>query len=195
MSSTDTSEQLRLESIEAWIQWLKEHHHKRKIAWLVFKKKGKGPVPFDYHMALDAALCYGQVDSLVKSIDDQEYKRKFTPRKASSTWSETNKQKVEVLIREGRMQDPGMECIRAAKQNGIWDKGVKISELDEFLPGALLHAFQSNPKARDHYFKMKERSRRRFNIWINTAKRPGTVQKRVDESLGLLEQEIEMGLK
>ncbi len=86
MSSTDTSEQLRLESIKAWIQWLKEHHHKRKIVWLVFKKKGKAPVPFDYHMALDAALCYGWVDSLVKSIDDQGYMRKFTPRKASITW-------------------------------------------------------------------------------------------------------------
>ena len=86
MSSTDTSEQLRLESIETWIQWLKEHHHKRKIAWLVFKKKGKGSAPFDYYMALDAALCYGWVDSLVKSIDDQEYMRKFTPRKASITW-------------------------------------------------------------------------------------------------------------
>ena len=72
-------------------------------------------------------------------------------------------QKVEVLIREGHMQDPGMEYLRVAKQNGMWDNGVKIPEV-ESLPGALLHAFQSNPKARDHYFKMKERSRRQFNI-------------------------------
>lgn len=195
MSSKETSQQLRLDHIDDWIHWLKVHHQDRKIAWLVFKKKGKGPVPFDYQMALDAALCYGWVDSLLKSIDDLEYMRKFTPRKPSSTWSEINKLKVEALIREGRMQEAGMKCIRVAKQNGMWNRGVRVPETDDSLPGALLHAFQSNPKARDYYFQMKESSRRPFNIWINMAKRPGTIQKRVDESISLLEQGKELGLK
>ncbi len=195
MNNTDRSQELRLDRIEAWIDWLREHHQDQKLVWLVFKKKGKGPVPFDYHMALDVALCYGWVDSLLKSIDDQEYMRKFTPRKPTSTWSETNKRKVEVLIREGRMQEPGMECIRVAKKNGMWDKGIKSPEVDETLPGALLHALQSNPLARDYYFGMKEASRRQFNIWINMAKRPETIQKRVDESISLLEQGKELGLK
>lgn len=195
MSSKETSGQLRFDRIEAWADWLRVHHQDRHIAWLVFKKKSKGPVPFDYHMALDVALSYGWVDSLLKSIDDGEYMRKFTPRKASSTWSETNKRKVETLIREGRMQEAGMKCIRVAKENGMWDRGVKIPEVDDSLPGALLHAFQSNSVARDHYFALKESSRRQFNIWINMAKRPDTIQKRVDESLSLLEQGKELGLK
>lgn len=195
MSSKETSQQLRLDSIEAWADWLSEHHQDRQIAWLVFKKKSRGPVPFDYHMALDVALCYGWIDSLLKTIDDEVYMRKFTPRKASSTWSETNKLKVEALIREGRMQEAGMKCIRVAKQNGMWDRGGRAPVPDDSLPGALLHALQSNPKARDHYFQMKESSRRPFNIWINMAKRPGTIQKRVDESISLLEQGKELGLK
>ena len=146
-------------------------------------------------MALDVALCYGWIDSLLKAIDDEVYMRKFTPRKASSTWSETNKRKVETLIREGRMKEAGMKCIRVAKENGMWDRGVKIPEVDDSLPGALLHAFQSNHLARDHYFALKESSRRQFNIWINMAKRPETIHKRVDESLSLLEQGKELGLK
>lgn len=195
MSNKDTAEQLRLDSIGAWTNWLREHHQDRKIAWLVFKKKANGAVPFDYHMALDEALCYGWVDSLLKSIDHEEYMRKFTPRKPTSTWSETNKRKVGALIREGRMQEAGMRCVRVAKKNGMWDKGVKIPEVDDTLPGALLHALQSNSKARDHYFGMKESCRRQYNIWINMAKRPDTIQKRVDESISLLEQGKELGLK
>ena len=66
MSKTEFSDQLRVNSLEDWIQWLKANHQIKKVAWLVFRKKGKGAVPFDYQMALDAALCYGWVDSLLK---------------------------------------------------------------------------------------------------------------------------------
>ncbi len=195
MSKSEIPEQLRVNSIEAWIDWLEKHHHDRKVVWLVFRKKGRGAVPFDYQMALDAALCYGWVDSLLKAIDESEYMRKFTPRKASSTWSDINKKKVELLIKDGRMQEAGMEIIRVAKKNGMWDKGIKPPEVDDSLPGALLLAFQSNPRARDHYFSMKESCRRQYNIWINMAKRPETIRKRVDESLELLEQGKELGLR
>ena len=85
MSREEIPNQLRAGSIGAWTDWLKANHHMEEVVWLVFRKKGQGNVPFDYHMALDAALCYGWVDSLVKSIDDKEYMRKFTPQKASST--------------------------------------------------------------------------------------------------------------
>jgi uncharacterized protein YdeI (YjbR/CyaY-like superfamily) len=195
MNKRDISEPLRVSSLEAWVDWLRKNHQNQSLVWLVFRKKGTGAIPFDYQMALDVALCYGWVDSLVKSIDEEEYMRKFTPRKASSTWSETNKRKVDLLIKEGRMQEAGMECIRVAKKNGMWDKGIKIPEVDDSLPGALLLAFQSNPNARDHYFAMKESGQRQYNLWINMAKRAETIQKRVDESIVLLEQRKELGLK
>ena len=195
MSKTDYPENLRVDSIEAWIDWLKKHHQDRKVVWLVYKKKSKGAVPFDYQMSLDAALCYGWVDSLLKKIDEEEYMRKFTPRKASSTWSETNKNKVEQLINDGRMQEAGMKTIQLAKENGMWDRGIKVPEVDDSLPGALLLGFQSNPQARDHYFALKEKSRKQYNIWINMAKRAETIRNRVEEALDLLEQGKELGLK
>ncbi len=165
------------------------------MVWLVFKKKGAGPVPFDYPMALDEALCYGWVDSLLRAIDETEYMRKFTPRKPTSTWSEINKQKVERLIREGRMTSWGMKTVEVAKLNGMWDRGIKPPEVNEEIPGALLRALQDNPLARDNYFGMTLRCRKQYNIWINMAKRAETVTKRVAESVSRLEKGEELGLK
>ena len=188
-------EDLRVASIEAWRKWLHRNHDQKEIVWLVFRKKGAGPVPFGYQEALDEALCMGWIDSLLKKIDEETYMRKFTPRKASSTWSERNKERVEKLILEGRMMPPGMKSIEVARKNGMWEKGVKPPEVDESLPGSLLSAFQNNALARDHYFAMPPGAQKQFNIWINIAKRAETVRKRIKESIGLLERGEELGLK
>lgn len=188
-------EKLRANSIEQWKSWLKQHHDQEEGVWLVFQKKGRGPVPFDYQEALDEALCMGWIDSLLKRIDEYCYMRKFTPRKASSTWSGRNKQRVEQLTLEGRMEAPGQKAIDVAKKNGMWDKGVSPPEVDDSLPAALLNAFQEHPRARDHYFAMPNGAQKQFNIWINMAKRAETVQKRLRESLELLEKGEELGLK
>jgi uncharacterized protein YdeI (YjbR/CyaY-like superfamily) len=169
--------ELRVDRIEAWRSWLQENHDRDDVVWLVFRKKGKGPVPFDYQEALDEALCMGWVDSLLKKIDQVFYMRKFTPRKAMSTWSERNKERVELLILQGRMMPAGMKTIEVARGNGMWDKGVTPPEVDDSLPDALLTTFQDNPAARDHYFAMAPRAQKQFNIWINMAKRAETVRK------------------
>ena len=186
---------LQADSIEAWRSWLEKNYDREDVIWLIFRKKGAGPVPFDYQAALDEALCMGWVDSLLKKIDEVTYMRKFTPRKPTSTWSDRNKERVEQLILEGRMKAAGMKTIEVARENGMWDKGIKPPEVDESLPGALLSAFQSNPTARDHYFALPARAQKQFNIWINMAKRAETVQKRLDESIRLLEKAEELGLK
>jgi uncharacterized protein YdeI (YjbR/CyaY-like superfamily) len=195
MNKSDHPDMLRVDSIEAWSRWLRDHGEEKKVAWLVFRKKSQGKVPFDYQMALDEALCYGWVDSLLKSIDEKEYMRKFTPRKPSSTWSEINKKRVQWLIARGRMTPRGQQCIDVAKKNGMWDKGVQPPPVDDSLPGALLNAFQASPEARDHYFALPEGKQRQYNIWINMAKRAETVQKRLSESILKLERGEELGLK
>ena len=195
MTDRGSEKQLRVNSIGEWTEWLKSNHDKESVIWLVFKKKGAGPVPFDYHMALDEALCYGWVDSLLRSIDEKEYMRKFTPRKPNSTWSDHNKNHVTRLIREGRMAPPGLKTVEAGKKSGMWDKGIKPPEVDDSLPGALLQAFQDFPVARDNYFGMSPTHQKQYNIWINMAKRAETVRKRVDESIQLLEKGEQLGLK
>jgi uncharacterized protein YdeI (YjbR/CyaY-like superfamily) len=135
------------------------------------------------------------VDSLVKAIDEKEYMRKFTPRKTSSTWSEINKKRVEALAREGRMTPAGLRAIEVAKQNGMWEKGVQPPRVDDSLPGALLNAFRDHTAARDRYFAMAPSHRKQYNIWINLARRPETILRRVGEVIRKLERGEELGLK
>lgn len=87
----ENMERLQANSTDEWKSWLLENHDREEGVWLVFRKKGKGPVPFGYQEALDEALCMGWIDSLLKRIDEYSYMRKFTPRKATSTWSDLNK--------------------------------------------------------------------------------------------------------
>jgi uncharacterized protein YdeI (YjbR/CyaY-like superfamily) len=195
MSDNKEIKQLRVRSIREWQQWLEKHHRQETGVWLIFRKKGKGPVPFDYPMALDEALCYGWVDSLLRTLDEKEYMRKFTPRKKSSFWSELNKKKVARLIEEGRMRPAGMELVTAAKESGMWDKKVPIPEVNDDIPGALLQAFKEHRQARDCYFRMTRSHQREYNIWINMAKRAGTIHQRVEESIRLLEKGEQLGLK
>lgn len=182
-------------SIGAWKEWLKEHHGQGEGIWLVFQKKGAGPVPFDYPEALDEALCYGWVDSLVRVLNEKEYMRKFNPRKESSTWSELNKKRVKRLISEGRMTPFGMEKINAARKNGMWEKKVQPPEINDKLPGALLRAFADHPEARDNYFRLSKSHQRDYNIWINMAKRAETIVRRVEEAIRLLEEGEKLGLR
>jgi uncharacterized protein YdeI (YjbR/CyaY-like superfamily) len=191
--------QCRARHIGEWHSWLEAHHDSKEVIWLVFQKKGKGKgapePPFNYQQALDEALCYGWVDSLLKSIDENEYMRKFTPRKPKATWSEHNKRHVERLQREGRMKPAGLETIRVARENGMWDRGVQPPDINDSLPGALLHAFQSSPLARENYFSLGSRQQKQYNIWINMAKRTETITRRVQEAVEKLERGEELGLK
>lgn len=195
MSKASSLITLRVGSLQEWHLWLDKNHRSSQGVWLVFMKKGAGPVPFDFGMALDEALCFGWVDSLVKTIDDKSYKRKFTPRKVTSTWSEHNKKRVAGLIGQGRMQPFGLEKIEAARKNGMWEKKVLIPNIDEGLPGALLHAFKDHPEARTRYFALIHSHQKQYNIWINSAKRADTIHRRVEEAIRTLEEGTELGLK
>ena len=99
------------------------------------------------------------------------------------------------MILEDRMKPPGMKTILVARENGMWDKRVIPPEVDDSLPEALLSAFQGHPEARDQYFGMALSAQKQYNIWINMAKRAETVRKRIDESVRLLENGEELGLK
>ena len=94
-------------------------------------------------MALDEALCYGWVDSLLKKIDERKYMRKFTPRKAYQHLVRNQEKKGGAADQGGPHEEAGMKTIRVAKENGMWDKGVRIPEVDDSPSwGLLLAAFQ-----------------------------------------------------
>jgi len=112
------NKELYVTNRDDWRAWLKVNHAIKKEIWLIYYKKHTGKPRILYDAAVEEALCFGWIDSIVKKIDAEKYAQKFTPRKDTSGWSEPNKRRVERMIKQGRMTEAGMARIRAAKKNG-----------------------------------------------------------------------------
>ena len=113
---------LRVETRDAWRDWLAEYHESEAEVWLVFLKSHTGQPNVPYDEAVEEALCFGWIDSLIKRLDDARYARRFTPRRSGSVWSETNKKRAEKMITEGLMTDAGMVFVGEAKVSGEWER-------------------------------------------------------------------------
>src|ERR1043166_3898342 len=99
---------LRVRTPDQWRDWLAGHHASESEVWLVFHKRNTGVASVDYQDALDEALCFGWVDSLVKRLDDRRYARKFTPRRPDSRWSAANRKRYAELKASGRLKPAGL---------------------------------------------------------------------------------------
>ena len=186
--------ELFCESAKEWRAWLKENHAKSDEIWLVFFKKGMGDQTLTFDDALDEGLCFGWIDSLIKKLDEKRYAQRFTPRKPVSKWSPSNKARIERLMEERRMTKAGMALVDAAKANGCWDKPDRPPEVTE-VPAELQALLARNAAARGNFQKLPPSHRRQYIMWIATAKRPETRQKRAAEAAGLLEKNEKLGLR
>src|SRR6516225_5280720 len=92
-----------------WRQWLQEHHDSESEIWLVFHKRHTAEPSLGYDDAVEEALCFGWIDSLIRRLDDDRYARKFTPRKADSAWSTINQRRYADLKARGLLAAPGLE--------------------------------------------------------------------------------------
>ena len=178
-----------------WRRWLTENHDQEKDGiWLVFHKKATGRASLKYEESVEEALCFGWIDSIIKRINDDRYCRKFTPRKDDSGWSNTNKKRVERIIKEGRMTEFGQAKVEAAKRSGRWEMDPR-PVIDAGIPQELSEALARNRKAKDFFEKLAPTYRKHFIGWIVSAKREETRAKRLKESLALLANGEKLGLK
>src|SRR6185503_14875959 len=99
---------LRVQSVDQWRDWLDARHASESEVWLVFYKQHTGVASIAYADAIDEALCFGWVDSLVKRLDDRRYAIKFTPRRSDSRWSDKNRQRYAALEASGRLKPAGI---------------------------------------------------------------------------------------
>jgi uncharacterized protein YdeI (YjbR/CyaY-like superfamily) len=177
-----------------WQEWLQNNYSQSNEVWLVFHKKESGLPSMDYEDAVNEALCFGWIDSIIKKIDEQHYARKFTPRNENSKWSASNKVRIENLINSGLMTKIGLAKIEAAKKNGQWEKTYQpISQIE--MPPEFEDALGKNEQAKEFYDQLKPTFQKQFILWIITAKRPETKDKRIKESIELLENGQQLGLR
>jgi len=99
-----------------WRAWLRRNSGKAKEVWLLFYKKKAGKPCIGYDDAVEEALCFGWVDSMVKRIDETRYAQRFTPRKPESMWSASNIHRVRKLIAKRKMTAAGLQAFRSAEQ-------------------------------------------------------------------------------
>ena len=104
-----TVKTLEVKSRRKWRNWLSKHHQSNSEVWLVFNKRHTGLSSLSFNDAVEEALCFGWIDSIIKRIDDAQYARKFTPRKADSKWSLINRQRYADLKSLGLLAPAGLE--------------------------------------------------------------------------------------
>lgn len=186
--------QLYCETRAEWREWLRVHHDKEDVVWLVFYKKETGKPSMDYEAAVEESLCFGWIDSIIKKIDDERYARKFTPRKDKSKWSESNKRRVGRLIERGLMTENGLAKVEAAKASGMWDKSDR-PQISLEIPEEFKVALAGKPDAREFFERLAPSYRKQFIGWITAAKRPETMANRIDESIELLKRGEKLGMR
>lgn len=183
---------LRVPSGRQWREWLDEHHASVSQIWLVFYKRHTGVASIEYGDALDEALCYGWVDSLVKRLDDRRYARKFTPRRADSRWSAKNRKRYAELKAGGRLRPAGIK--RPPTDRGDGPRPARLS-MPATLPPYVRAALRDHPAARRHFEALAPSHRRRYLAWIESAKRDETKLRRLKEAIRLLAGGNVLGLK
>src|SRR5215471_826710 len=182
---------LSVQTLDAWRDWLVSHHRSESEIWLVFHKQHTGVASIDYKAALDEALCFGWVDSLVKRIDERRFARKFTPRRADSRWSDVNRKRYAELEASGRLHPAGIA--RPPTDRGYGPRQPR-RPLPAKLPAYIQAAFCQHPKASRYYKELPPEQRRRYIAWIDSAKREETKLRRLKEAIRLLTSGQILGL-
>ena len=143
--------ELLVADADEWRRWLSAHHADSHGVWLVLAKKGASdPTTLSYDEALDEAICFGWIDGQLGRRETATFRRRFTPRKARSPWSQRNAAIAERLTASGRMHQSGEVEVREAKEDGRWDAAY-AGQASMEVPGDLAIALSANPRAKEMF--------------------------------------------
>lgn len=159
-------------------EWLTENHNDSKGIWIIFSKNNKIKT-IKPDEALEEALCFGWIDGQIRSIDDEKYLKKFTPRRKGSKWSEKNKGLTMKLIDNGQMTEFGINAINQAKKDGTWDAPTNEPMTDEQI-STLIKALNGIEPALTNFLKMSTSVKRTYTALYFDAKKEDTRIKRLE---------------
>jgi uncharacterized protein YdeI (YjbR/CyaY-like superfamily) len=172
-----------------WRAWLAEHHASLAEIWLVFHKRHTSKPSVAYEDAVEEALCFGWIDSLVRRLDDDRYARKFTPRRADSRWSSTNRRRYAAVESRGLLTDAGRAYPPTAR--------AAVAPLRREWPMRkyIERALKAESCAWRHFNSLTPLQQRKYVGWIDSAKQDETKQRRLREAVQLLARGEKLGLK
>lgn len=168
---------------DAWRQWLEANHREADGIYLIFYAVTHEMESMRWEEAVREALCFGWIDSTVKSLGNGKRQQYFCPRKPGSGWSKLNKQHIEELSAAGKMHPSGLERIEAARRDGSW---TALDDVENgVIPEDLQAAFDKKPKARSFYEELSWTHQKSYLYWLFQAKRKATRQNRISEIIRL----------
>ncbi len=177
----DRYEKVEIASREQLHGWLLENHTRTESVWLVVYKKHVADKHVNHWDIVDEGLCFGWIDSRSAKLDENRSMLLFSPRKPKSAWSRINKDRLERLFAEGRMQPSGLRAIEIAKANGSWER-IDQATTDE-PPKDFLDALSASEAAIANWKTFPPSSRRAILEWILMAKKPETRANRIRETV------------
>ncbi|WP_296382994.1 YdeI/OmpD-associated family protein [Winogradskyella sp.] len=171
-----------------WYDWLLQNHDKHKAVHLVFYKLELNVPTMRWEEAVKVALCFGWIDSTVKSLGNGKRIQYFSPRNPKSTWSALNKRYIVELEKASLIQTSGWNIINFAKETGKWTEMDAVE--NGIIPEELQLAFDKNQSAYANYLGFSKGYRKSYLSWLHSAKREATRQKRIAEIIKLCNANI-----
>ncbi len=172
----------------AWREWLLLNHASSKGIYIILHKVSSSKESMRWEEAVQEALCFGWIDSVVKKINNEKRKQLFTPRKTKSGWSKVNKNHIKKLIANGLMHKSGLQKIKIAKKAGSWSSRDDAENL--IISNDLKKAFAKNKLAFKNFQAFSKTYKKGYLHWIYSAKREETKKKRLLKTIQLCEQNI-----
>jgi len=184
-------EQIHPQTRAEWRSWL-ETHHEHSPGVLVVQWRGiTGKPRMTYDELVEEALCFGWIDSRAHKLDDERSANTMTPRRPTSVWARSNKERIERLIAEGRMTHAGLRVVEIAKANGSW---TMLDDVDALvIPDDLSAALAENEAAQEHFAAFPPSAQKIILYWIKSAKRPETRRRRITETVRLAAANLRAG--
>lgn len=180
------------EHLEDWRQWLLEHAATEQEIWLVFYKASSEIPGITYEEAVEEALCFGWVDSLIKNLDQNSYARKFTPRRSGSPWSQLNISRAKRMIDAGRMTEAGLKLFEESAEHRAPDGQSRKDQMEQWRK-ELITLF--SPAVLDRFTDLPPSLQRQYSGWVMSARKLETRQKRIAELSSVLLKGERLGLK
>jgi uncharacterized protein YdeI (YjbR/CyaY-like superfamily) len=165
--------------------WLENNHATAPGLWVELAKKGSGVPSPSAGDVNDAALCFGWITGLRRSRDDVRYLQKITPRRPRSTWSQVNVKRVAELSAAGRMREPGLAEVAAARADGRWEAAY-ASQRDAEVPPDLEAALNENPEARKAFEGLGRTERYQVVLGLLKARTDRTRKARLQRTVAAL---------
>jgi uncharacterized protein YdeI (YjbR/CyaY-like superfamily) len=187
----EISQTITAKNRNEWREWLEQHHASEIDVWLIFYKKNSGIPSVTLAEAVEEALCYGWIDSVMKSLDELRFTLRFTPRK-NMNWSETNKRRALKMTQQGRMTPAGLVKINFELE----EAAQPMPKKDDFeLPEELLNILRDNPAAWQNFEKLPPSHKRRYIGWLLSAKQADTRLRRAALATEMLEYDLRLGME